>query len=698
MSNIGLQIKATANVEAAKKGLADLQTSLAKTAVAGAKYDSALDKSRASSDRAGQALQNLGRIAQDAPFGFIGIQNNINPLLESFQRLKVETGSTGGALKALVGGLVGAGGLGLAVSLATASLTVFSQSGLFKTSKAVDENIKKNKELADSYSSIVSSISEETTKVAVLITQLKDEAITRGQRQEAIKRLQQIAPAYFATLDTEKATIGQITQAYDAYTKSILKSVEARVRQKELQDISDKIIKLQDLGAKAGREKIVVDGKLVTVNSSRLETLKDINNTQNAYQRFQQGTLNLTKQEVDELGNLKITQQKLIDLVAKSQGLESLNIVPDKEKIKTAATTAKETVIDVLAKLRAQIKELNIEETLFNDDKSKERTSAFLSAVKTLVTKYKIDPEGKLIQGLFDEAKIAKIGFIQNGNLIKAGLDVANRFKKGFDTQEPALIGVELNIIPTIPPTIKNLLNSADLDALPKLAFLRGVGITKGMQDGINVGVRALRMPELTELYTSIKQATDNLQNSVKSTIANSISTAFESIGKGDNPFKAIFTILASGLVDLGKALIAYGVEVGIIQKIFANPLNPVSPVLAIAAGIAITALGSLLKSKTSKQFATGGFVSGPGTGTSDSINARLSNGEFVLQAAAVNKFGVGFLNSLNNGILPQGAGSNSAVSIPSAEGNIFIPAVTLRGADLVVSFNRSSKTNSRNS
>ena len=47
---------------------------------------------------------------QDAPFGFIGIQNNLNPLLESFQRLKAETGSTGGAFKALSKSLLGPAG------------------------------------------------------------------------------------------------------------------------------------------------------------------------------------------------------------------------------------------------------------------------------------------------------------------------------------------------------------------------------------------------------------------------------------------------------------------------------------------------------------------------------------------------------------------------------------------------------------
>lgn len=45
---------------------------------------------------------------------------------------------------------------------------------------------------------------------------------------------------------------------------------------------------------------------------------------------------------------------------------------------------------------------------------------------------------------------------------------------------------------------------------------------------------------------------------------------------------------------------------------------------------------------------AAGGIVRGPGTGTSDSIAARLSNGEFVVKAAAVQHYGVDFFNALN--------------------------------------------------
>jgi lambda family phage tail tape measure protein len=47
---------------------------------------------------------------------------------------------------------------------------------------------------------------------------------------------------------------------------------------------------------------------------------------------------------------------------------------------------------------------------------------------------------------------------------------------------------------------------------------------------------------------------------------------------------------------------------------------------------------------------ATGGFITGPGSGTSDSISARLSNGEYVLTAAAVRAIGVGNLDQMNSG------------------------------------------------
>ena len=57
---------------------------------------------------------------------------------------------------------------------------------------------------------------------------------------------------------------------------------------------------------------------------------------------------------------------------------------------------------------------------------------------------------------------------------------------------------------------------------------------------------------------------------------------------------------------------------------------------------------------KGAQGFATGGRVRGPGTGTSDSIMARLSNGEFVMRAAAVRAYGPALLEKMNGLRIPK--------------------------------------------
>lgn len=80
--------------------------------------------------------------------------------------------------------------------------------------------------------------------------------------------------------------------------------------------------------------------------------------------------------------------------------------------------------------------------------------------------------------------------------------------------------------------------------------------------------------------------------------------------------------------------------------------------ITATAIGLARGAIGG---------FATGGRIQGPGTDTSDSIPAMLSNNEYVLRAEAVHRlesrYGAGFLDALNeSGRLPDSAGVYRAV------------------------------------
>jgi len=65
------------------------------------------------------------------------------------------------------------------------------------------------------------------------------------------------------------------------------------------------------------------------------------------------------------------------------------------------------------------------------------------------------------------------------------------------------------------------------------------------------------------------------------------------------------------------------------------------------------------------KNFMPGGNVTGPGTGTSDSIPAMLSDGEYVIKASSVAKYGVGTFDALNAQRLATGGMPKSTTRLP---------------------------------
>ena len=83
---------------------------------------------------------------------------------------------------------------------------------------------------------------------------------------------------------------------------------------------------------------------------------------------------------------------------------------------------------------------------------------------------------------------------------------------------------------------------------------------------------------------------------------------------------------------------------------------NPILGAIVGAIGAAaVVATGVMNIAKIKAQtFAEGGYVQGAGTGTSDSINAKLSNGEFVQTKKATEHYGTDFMNAVNTLQLPK--------------------------------------------
>ena len=195
------------------------------------------------SNQAGMALNDLGRIAQDLPYGFSGIQNNLNPMIESFQRLKTETGSTGGALKAMGSSLLGAGGLGLALSVVSAGILLY-QEYQRKAKKATDDSTDSNKKYQDSLNSLADSAAGEISKLSLLYGASQDVSRSLSDRKRAVDALQKQYPSYFKNISDEAILAGKASGAYKQLTQDLINAAVVRGGESLIKEQTSELIKL----------------------------------------------------------------------------------------------------------------------------------------------------------------------------------------------------------------------------------------------------------------------------------------------------------------------------------------------------------------------------------------------------------------------------------------------------------------------
>lgn len=153
-----------------------------------------------------------------------------------------------------------------------------------------------------------------------------------------------------------------------------------------------------------------------------------------------------------------------------------------------------------------------------------------------------------------------------------------------------------------------------------------------------------LRKIEMQNEYLAIKQELaekeieiENKKATALSSLAGNLSSLLEQAA-GDN--KGLLQV--SKMLAIAEVAIAQGVAIAQAVKTATSSSATWIDMLA-AIGTVISTITSVMavatKSINSAKFATGGNVVGPGSGTSDSVPAMLSNGESVLTAAATSMF-----------------------------------------------------------
>jgi hypothetical protein len=597
--------QATDAFDNVSKSSAKVSQSLSQSSAQIAKNAAAMGGSvKKGSNEAMQSLTNLSRVAQDAPYGFIGIANNINPLLESFQRLKASTGTTGGALKALGSSLIGGGGLGLAVGVVSSLLVVFGDK-LFASGNAAKTQADKLKEAREELDNYVDSLNdidrarvkglqsaqEELVKLKTLYDATQNANIPLAQRKKLVDELQEQYPKYFANIKDEIILAGGAKGAYDKLTAAIIATAKARAAEEQMTDL-----------AKQG----------LAVDQKRSE------NTVNQV-KLQQQLNNLKAKGLTETS--ATGEERLTAAGAKANKLQSqLNgLISEGNDLRKQRND-----LDVRSQQLAKFVQTTVEA---NPD-SLTKPGGNLPKVD----KPKAEKDNDDFKKLLEEKKAILLEFIRDFETIKIPFPTLSKRLEDFNANELtselrdkltdsltgiAPIKIKLPVDPVIGMGVKdipiplhmNFQVERDRDAQAKAA--------KEAQDFAD---------SINKIFND---ALANISTEGLSSIGEAIGAA---LGGGDiaNVFRSFEQTLGSAVQSLGKQIIALNVAALAAKK--ALKLTFTNPAIGIAAGVALVAVGAALKALTSggiKGFYKGGRVTGPGG--VDQVPAMLTAGEYVV-------------------------------------------------------------------
>jgi hypothetical protein len=314
------------------------------------------------------ALSNLSRVAQDAPYGFIGIANNLNPLLESFQRLQKESAGSGGALKAMVAGLTGPAGIGLALGVVSSLAVTYSKeiSAFFK---GPTDELKKFREELNKLNADIYKVAGEAQANRSKGINLVEVIVGKDQKAAAtaLKSLQDLYTknagiqnaklgqdkAYYTSL-VNLASLQELAIGKESINEDQLKQLQVKRRQLQAQRNAElkEAEKLEGIfgfpkAARVSAEKMRVgikyDAELATLDRLIAEAQAKNKDFVKAVSEFEtpdpkkgpSPIVNYAREENKAL-NLELAKMKALREKMKSIGLEPLQLfeLPSEERAK----------------------------------------------------------------------------------------------------------------------------------------------------------------------------------------------------------------------------------------------------------------------------------------------------------------------------------------------------------------------------
>lgn len=556
---------------AGRTGFDDLGNRLDKLPGAAGRANNSLNSLSRGGNQANLALLDLSRVVQDAPFGFIGIANNINPLIDSFTRLRASSKSTGAVLGALGRSLVGAGGLGLAVAGITTAIQIY-QNGILGFNSKTKEAKKEADSFKSALQSINSELAKEATRVSVLVDAIKSDTLSKQQRNAAVEELKKINPQYFSQLKDEEGLIKNLSSAYAAYLGSLRNKFAAKALETELERLFDRKLQIEIELDKDAKQRVnnQIQG-LTREETKRLQgilskSLFDRSPEESAFlQRVQQITKKVnvfdytgeTAKSQREIANIN----KQIDiLLFKITELGQTDFKIGKESSDKSQDAAIKQAQEALLQ---QIAALKLQQLAFSEIRPEYK---------------RLQAEIILLTGQYDALTLS-------GNRAKLVLAEAAKEALRLTTLQPSKVS-----------PILNFLDSLSIDT--SLAT-KGTGLAEISQ-------------QAAQAAQNLRTQYESVANFLTTTLGPAFDNVFQSIFEGNNIFKAIGQSI--------KAMIAQLIAAIAKAALFAAILS------ALPGGQAAGGFGSIFKGLLGfKGLAGGGLNGGLAAQLGSSFNGSVS-------------------------------------------------------------------------
>jgi hypothetical protein len=547
----------------------------------------------------GVALE-FNRIIQDAPFGMIGMGNNIQQLVGNWQvyvvaarKAAAETGATVTTMQ-LLRGAMGAvlnpvNLLSLGVSVATSAWTFYTMwsQKANKSNKDLDESTSKLTVTLRDFKNIqIAGIMDRANKVREeaikqlrsydiaqqdaivnsrnevaelnrIYTASQDTSKSIAERTKLVKYLKAEYPDYLKKFSVEEILAGKASIAYDKLTTSIQNMAKAKVFGDIIAENTKKEYENSQALLKIRTRINAIEGD---ISKNVQAGLKGGNSFSGAIRRIAEGNLNELRQQAKDLeaqNNLLSKDSLRLETdINKTLGTRT-DILQGVTKFDEEAAKNQEDLAKKMAGLNEELKKFI---------QQGRDQSSLVTQLENIDIKY--NDIYKVIKeiGSVDPFKIALVG----------GFKLQEQLESVVKTLKPQTVSPFMEFtIPDIKPVELNFKKFA-----------------KNLDD---------MKAKIEQTRNSISEI---LGSGFTSIIANSMSSLGEALATGGNILGAIGNSLVSTLGSLAKSigeqLIAFGTA-GIALKFMIT-----NPFLAIAAGAALVALGSFATASVSKTVDTG--------------------------------------------------------------------------------------------